>query len=310
MGKTVRRDWLKKQIEKGNIEIKCDQILTDDYAHDDATNCGKTTWAKADIKDFSIHDFSYFTGHANWNDDGTIHWTMLTNHYYTCRLINNPQDLTTRQAGKNLGDKMKVKEMEVGHKFLGPKGKEATILSKGKDFVIVMGESGQKYKVGNDFEPIPNQDIQEQKAIAMTPEPKKELEKVDKGPGVRQRLLETLRKGATRAEINELFKDTAVPKLFNWTLERLEERGITITRPEDKMGIYKATGEYLTKKQAIAKGIVQRLELPKEKREHALKPATIDIKATKKNLRLTKKGAKVVKCAIDKYRKSTIKKKK
>jgi hypothetical protein len=205
---------------------------------------------------------------------------------------------------------MKVKEFEVGHKFLGPKDKEATILSKGKDFVIVMGESGQKYKVGNDFEPIPNQDIQEQKAIAMTPEPKKELEQVDKGPGVRQRLLETLRKGATRLTINESFKDTAVPKLFNWTLERLEERGITIIRPEDKMGIYKATGEYLTKKQAIAKGIVQRLELPKEKREHVTKAAPIDIKATKKNLRLTKKGAKVVKGAIEKYRKSTIKKKK
>jgi hypothetical protein len=33
---TVNRAWLKKQIAAGNVEIKTDMILTDDYAFDAA----------------------------------------------------------------------------------------------------------------------------------------------------------------------------------------------------------------------------------------------------------------------------------
>lgn len=88
---TVNRGWLKKQIEKGNIEIKTDMILTDDYAFDDAVKCQKSGWRKADIKEFSEYDFKYKSGRAYWSQDGTISWTMLCNHYYTCRIINNNQ---------------------------------------------------------------------------------------------------------------------------------------------------------------------------------------------------------------------------
>ena len=75
-------------IEKGKIEIKCDMILTDDYAFDNATNCQKHSWKKADISCFSNEDFKYKSGRAYWNQDKTgIKWVMLCNHYYTCRLI-------------------------------------------------------------------------------------------------------------------------------------------------------------------------------------------------------------------------------
>jgi hypothetical protein len=86
--KIVNRGWLKKQIEKGNIEIKCEQVLTDDYAFDAAFNFQKSDWVKADIKNFNDQDFKFKTGRAYWSQDGTISWTMLCNHYYTCRLIN------------------------------------------------------------------------------------------------------------------------------------------------------------------------------------------------------------------------------
>jgi hypothetical protein len=39
MTNTVRRDWIKRQIIKGNIEIRTDMILTDDYAYDNSANC-------------------------------------------------------------------------------------------------------------------------------------------------------------------------------------------------------------------------------------------------------------------------------
>jgi hypothetical protein len=85
--KTIRRDWLKKQMAAGNIEIKCNMILTDDYAFDAAYNFQKSDWSKANIKDFDDMDFKYKSGYAYMDDNGLIHWTMLANHYYTCRLI-------------------------------------------------------------------------------------------------------------------------------------------------------------------------------------------------------------------------------
>ena len=89
ISKTVNRGWLKKQIEKGNVEIKCDMILTDDYAFDAAYKYQKEeSWRKALAADFKEQDFKYKSGRAYWNENGTISWTMLCNHYYTVRLIN------------------------------------------------------------------------------------------------------------------------------------------------------------------------------------------------------------------------------
>lgn len=86
--RTVNRGWLKKQIADGNIEIKTDMILTDDYAFDASCNNQKSEWKKANIKDFSDKDFKYKSGRAYWNEDKTeILWTMLANHYYTCRIV-------------------------------------------------------------------------------------------------------------------------------------------------------------------------------------------------------------------------------
>jgi len=90
MNKTVRRDWIKKQIIAGNVLIKCDMILTDDYAFDAAYNCQKTeNWRKANIEDFNDQDFKYKSGWAYWanKEEGIISWTMLCNHYYTIKIV-------------------------------------------------------------------------------------------------------------------------------------------------------------------------------------------------------------------------------
>lgn len=84
---TVNRGWLKKQISAGNAEIKKDMILTDDYAFDVASKNQKSDFKKANISDFCDDDFTFPDGRATWKSDGTINWRMLTNHYYTVRLI-------------------------------------------------------------------------------------------------------------------------------------------------------------------------------------------------------------------------------
>ncbi len=96
--KTIRRDWLKRQIQKGLIEIKCTGIYTDDYFHDRYSDYSKSDWKQADITDFSEHDFTYTSGYAYQEEDGTIHWTMLANHFYLCRVISEEQAEAYRQA--------------------------------------------------------------------------------------------------------------------------------------------------------------------------------------------------------------------
>lgn len=113
--KTVRRDWIKKQIELGNIEAKCDYIYTDDYAYDNAYNFGKTDWMPARISrptykditlqngsvmtmiddrdfvdgfmNFKDHDFEYSTGRCYWDENcETISFIPLSGHSYTLRI--------------------------------------------------------------------------------------------------------------------------------------------------------------------------------------------------------------------------------
>lgn len=51
MSKTVNRGWLRKQVEKGNMEVKCCYHMTDDYRYDYDNNCGKTGWFQACLDD-------------------------------------------------------------------------------------------------------------------------------------------------------------------------------------------------------------------------------------------------------------------
>ncbi len=89
--KTIRRNWLKRQIEKGLIEIKCTGIYTDDYYGDNANSFHKTEWELANIKDFKDEDFRFASGYAYQDENGIIHWTMLANHFYLCRVITPDQ---------------------------------------------------------------------------------------------------------------------------------------------------------------------------------------------------------------------------
>lgn len=83
MGKTMRRDYLLRKVQRGELEGRCTQSLTDDYAWDAATNFGKTDWLPINVienvKDrkeghlniFSL-EFRGSCGRAYRNDDGTI----------------------------------------------------------------------------------------------------------------------------------------------------------------------------------------------------------------------------------------------
>ena len=113
--KTIKRNWLKKQIEAGNMEAKCNYVLTDDYAFDNAYNFRKTEWLPARIShptyreialqngsvitqrddedykegalNFKDYDFTFSTGRAYRNDDGTISFYPLSGESYTLREV-------------------------------------------------------------------------------------------------------------------------------------------------------------------------------------------------------------------------------
>ena len=96
--KIVNRGWLKRQVEAGMVEAKCNYLLTDDYAGDKANNFAKTDWMPARIRrnynDFVLgqinlwgHDFKCKPGGAWREDDGTITLIVHSNLSYSLRLI-------------------------------------------------------------------------------------------------------------------------------------------------------------------------------------------------------------------------------
>lgn len=98
--KTIRRDWLKRQIEKGVVEAKVNYALTDDYAYDNSVNNQRTkVWKPAVVCEhskrtydrpvvyFADFDFKTSTGYAGWEEDGTITFCPLSSEYYTLRII-------------------------------------------------------------------------------------------------------------------------------------------------------------------------------------------------------------------------------
>jgi len=112
--KTIRRDWLKRQIEKGNVEAKCQHDLTDDYQFDNANDFGKTDWMEArmsrptykevtnyvgnkvtvvddrdfidGIMNFKDYEFTGKSGGAYRTNDETIHLYVHSNLSYTLRI--------------------------------------------------------------------------------------------------------------------------------------------------------------------------------------------------------------------------------
>ena len=111
--KTVRRDWIMRQIDKGNIEAKCIYHYSDGYAWDAETS-GGTDWLLARIRrpkfeptvlssgmlierctdpdyvygciSFEKIDFKTGSGAAWWNEDGTITLLVHSNLCYTLRI--------------------------------------------------------------------------------------------------------------------------------------------------------------------------------------------------------------------------------
>jgi len=95
--KTVRRDWIKRQIEKGIVEVKCNYKYTDDYAFDAAVKFQKTDWMPARVDEnrrgqengcinFHPEDFRFQSGLAYRQDDGTIRFVVMAGESYTLRM--------------------------------------------------------------------------------------------------------------------------------------------------------------------------------------------------------------------------------
>ena len=113
---TSRREWLRKQIDAGKMEVKCNYHLTDDYAFDNANKGGTTDWMPARIRrptfskyitpggwendycsdddrvegmmNFNVSDFDGKAGMAYWKDDAKtlIQFSIHSNASYTLRL--------------------------------------------------------------------------------------------------------------------------------------------------------------------------------------------------------------------------------
>jgi len=102
--KTVRRDKLKRDIEKGLYLCKCNGRYTDDYAWDAASNYGITEFMEVNIvktnserkeKHINLWE-SDFSGYGNaWeNEDGTVTLWIHSNLSY---------DLVKKQSEKKVG---------------------------------------------------------------------------------------------------------------------------------------------------------------------------------------------------------------
>ena len=120
--KSIRRDWLKRQIEAGKIEVKCNYHMTDDYAFDNANDFGKTDWMPARMRhpkyeqrknyvgntvdvctddDFvdgymnlNEYEFTGKSGGAYQYEDGTIHFYVHSNLSYDMRLVERKPAIT------------------------------------------------------------------------------------------------------------------------------------------------------------------------------------------------------------------------
>ena len=60
--KTIRRDVLKRKVEAGKMEVKCNISLTDDYQFDNSINFGKTDWAPARIMHPKFEERTLYNG--------------------------------------------------------------------------------------------------------------------------------------------------------------------------------------------------------------------------------------------------------
>lgn len=111
--KTIRKDTLKKMVEAGKLECKCEIHLTDDYRYDVANDFGKTEWKAArirhpkfekvtlyngnevdtctdsDVKDgfINLMECEINMGRAYWNGENQITLRVHSNLYYTLRVI-------------------------------------------------------------------------------------------------------------------------------------------------------------------------------------------------------------------------------
>lgn len=88
-----RRDWLKRQIIKGNMLCKCTQSLTDDYQYDLVNDFGKSEWMECKVNgefvegvmNFNDYDFRTKSG-GLYLKDGILNFYTHSNDHYELKL--------------------------------------------------------------------------------------------------------------------------------------------------------------------------------------------------------------------------------
>jgi hypothetical protein len=118
--KKIRRDVLKRGVESGKYEIKCNHHMTDDYAFDNSNNFGKTDWMPGRIRhpkweeitlqngcvrdvlktddlkpgymNMMDFDFTSSYGLAYYEDDGTIRLIVDSNLSFSLREVKSVPD--------------------------------------------------------------------------------------------------------------------------------------------------------------------------------------------------------------------------
>lgn len=64
MYKTIKRNWLKKQIELGKVIGKCRYSYTDDYAFDNSNDFGKTEWGAVRMSYPRFEEITFANGNT------------------------------------------------------------------------------------------------------------------------------------------------------------------------------------------------------------------------------------------------------
>jgi hypothetical protein len=96
----VNRGWLKRLVQAGKVEARCDYHLTDDYAFDVGRDPGRIRWMPArfstgygDFVEGQMNlrdlDFSGPVGRAWLSDDGTITLDVHSNCCYSLRVCSS-----------------------------------------------------------------------------------------------------------------------------------------------------------------------------------------------------------------------------
>lgn len=86
MSDTINKTWFKNRLRKGQLLVKCDMKLSDDYAYDAATNYSTEKALRPAAPDM-FNDWYINRSHIYGDKAGEINLTFASCEYYTFKLV-------------------------------------------------------------------------------------------------------------------------------------------------------------------------------------------------------------------------------